>query len=84
MLARAEGRRLVVHRALKAVCEQADVRYFGAEDGLAYFRQGDLCADGIHPNAGPHARMASQETTAILAAVSPGQLRPVTTPRPSK
>lgn len=66
--ARAEARRLVVHRALASLCEQLQVPYFGAEDGLAYIREGYLCNDGIHSNAQNHVRMAAQETGAILEA----------------
>jgi len=64
--ARAEARRLLVHRALESLCEQLHVPYFGAEDGIAYIREGYLCDDGLHSNAQNHVRMAAEETEAIL------------------
>ena len=67
ILARGEARRLMVHRALKNLCAQLYIPYTGIEDGLEYVRQGHLCADGLHQNAKAHARMATEETEAILA-----------------
>ena len=64
--ARAEGRRLAVHREVGGLCERLHVPYFGVEDGLQYARDGLLCPDSIHPSARTHANMAAQETAAIL------------------
>jgi hypothetical protein len=67
LLERGEARRRTVHRALKPLCEQLHVPYFCVEDGLGYFRENRLCADGLHPNAATHARMAAEEIAVILA-----------------
>ena len=66
MIARAEARRLVVHRALDTLCEQLHVPYIGLEDGIDYIRQGYLYKDGLHSSEKDHVRMAAEETAAIL------------------
>ena len=66
MIARAEARRLVMHRALDTLCEQLHVPYIGLEDGIDYIRQGYLYKDGLHSSEKDHVRMAAEETAAIL------------------
>ena len=68
LLARAEARRLVLHRALGPLCDQLHVPYFGLEDGIAYVRANLLHEDGLHSSEKDHARMGAEETAAILAA----------------
>ena len=67
LLPRGEARRLVVHRAVRALCADVHVPYFGTEDGIAY-RHNHLAHDGIHQNELAHAEMASEESGAYISA----------------